>query len=501
MAARIDLHTLRGLPVIVGAGVAGLMTALHFGDKPCVLVSCAEPPGVGALPYGVAAALGADDTPADRARHTLERADGLASLETVQRITGAMASVVDTLGQFGITIKAGSHDSGFALHAALLAAVHARPNVTIIAPTAVRRLIVVDGHVRGIALNAGERSVTLDSDAVILASGGTCGLYSDGLGPRTAAGSGLAVAARAGVVLSDLEFVHFHPFALSLGDTPGSGLAIPFGLYGPDAMLLDEQGQKLEGDISDPAYVARAIFARKTEGHAVFLDLRKIVASDEKKDGSILKSFLSVCHARGIDPATQALPVRPAPAFHMGGIRTDASGRTSLPGLWACGEVASTGFHGASVYDGNPLLEAVVCSRFVAENVTGRMPAPFRDVSGIRPEQSLPRGLLPVVRKVMSTAMAPMRTETMLTDALMRISRFADYDDVALIAQMMLVSALRRRESRGAHFRSDFPAADTVAKRVSLTADEVRTAVRLIGRDHPVTWSLDGVTQINPLNA
>ncbi|GBR04960.1 FAD-binding protein [Acetobacter oeni] len=495
MTTGTDPHALHEQPVIVGAGVAGLMTALHFGNRPCVLVSCAEQPGIGALRSGVAAALGADDTASARAGRTLERAAGLACLETVQCITAAMGNVIDTLGRFGIPVAAGARDSGYALHAALLAAVHVRPNVTILAPAALRRLVVVDGHVRGVILDTGSRMIPLDTDAVILASGGTCGLYDDGLSPVTAIGRSLAVAARAGAALSDLELVHFHPFALSLGNTPGSGVAIPFELYGPDAILHDEQGQKLEGHTNDPAYVARAIYERRAGGHAVFLDLRKIVAAGTQNADPTLKSFLALCHARGIDPATQSLPVRPAAAFHIGGLKTEISGRTSLPGLWACGEAACNGFHGASVLHGNPLLEAVVCSRFAAEDVTGRMPVPFRDISGIHPDQSLTKGLLPVVRKSMAAAMAPTRTEETLVSALMHVSRFAEYDDVALVAELMFLSALKRNESRGAHFRADFPKPDAIARHTSFTATEAHTAVRLVGRDHPITWSPDAPTK------
>ncbi|NHN86290.1 FAD-binding protein [Acetobacter musti] len=501
MTTRIDLHTLRGQPVIVGAGVAGLLTALHLGDRPCVLVSCAEPLGIGALPCGVAAALGTEETATARAARTLQNSAGLACLETVQCITSAMGGVIDTLGRLGITVAAGTHDSGYALHAALLAAVHARPTVTIIAPAALRRLILVDGQVAGIVIDAAGRTITLDTDAVILATGGACGLYNDALVPASAIGRGLAVAARAGAELSDLEFVHFHPFALSLGNTPGAGVAIPFSLYGPDALLLDEQGEKLEGQTSNPAFVARAVAERKAAGHAVFLDLRKIVTSGPPKPGSVLASFLSLCHARGIDPATQALPVKPAAAFHIGGIRTDVSGRTSLPGLWACGEAACTGFHGASLCEGNALLETVVCSQFVATDVLGRITPPFRDISGIREDQSLPRGLLAVVRKALSTSMGPARTQDILTSALVPIARFAEYDDVALIAEMMLISALKRQESRGDHFRSDFPTAGATARHITLTAAEVHIAARLIARDHPVAWSIDGAPLASMLNS
>lgn len=493
MSTNIDVRALQGQPVIVGAGIAGLLAALHLGNMPCVLVSCAYPSAAGTLTRSVRAALGEGETAARRASRTLACGAGLAAPESVEQITAGMETAIAELEGFGISLAAGTpQDTGYGLHAALLAAVHARPHVTIISPAALRRLILVDGQVCGVVLDLGHRKrIILNTDAVILATGGTCGLYADGVAPSTATGAGLAVAARAGAVLSDLEFVHFHAPVLALEDASGHPVMVPLSACGAGMVLGDERGRKMDVDARKPSVLARAVAARAQQGLTVYLDLRPVVASWGTHPAPEIATFLQRARDCHVDPVHQALPVRTAAAFHIGGIQAGVNGKTSVPGLWACGEAACTGFHGAAVLEGNPLLEAVVCSALVAASVRNRATVPFRDVSDISMESGVSAGGLALVRALFHKAMGPMRSQGPLVESLQRLSSLAAYDDIALVAQMMLIAALRRQESRGDHFRSDFPSPAGTARHLTFTEHDVQAAFHVLERNTFAFPSLD----------
>ncbi|GBQ94455.1 aspartate oxidase [Acetobacter nitrogenifigens DSM 23921 = NBRC 105050] len=481
MMRSLDTHALRGQPVIVGAGVAGLLTALRLGDMPCVIVSAAEKPGAGVLASGVGKALGRDEAIADRAAKTLACGAGLASPEVVQQITDAMPHVSEDLARIGVGLDA--HDSGAALHAALLAKVHERQNVTIVAPAMLRRLTIIDGHVRGVSLDVGERLLAIDTNIVILASGGACGLFPGALTQGPEIGAGMAVAARAGVEFSDLELIYFHPLTLDEGDARSTGVYAPveFCKYG---VLFDDAGCKLNVEQRDPGSLARDIAVRRAQGRAVFFDITRALTADAFKRDPALNAMVQQCRARGLDPKTQALPVRPAAAFQIGGIKVDVAGRSSIPGLWACGEVACTGFHGASISAGNPLLEAVVCSGFVAESVLGASLSPLCDVSGVRPDRAPLHRQLSMVRQAFGNALGPVRNRAGVLRELDTLSRCSGYDDAALMGCLTMISALMRQESRGVHYRSDFQQRDAVARHSVLTESDMRSVVRTIGRNH-----------------
>ncbi|MBO1359704.1 FAD-binding protein [Acetobacter sacchari] len=481
MMYSLDTHALRGQPVIVGAGVAGLLTALRLGDRPCVIVSAAEKPGAGMLASGVGKALGRDETIADRAAKTLISGAGLASPEVVQRITNAMPHAFESLARVGVALD--THDSGAALHAALLAKLRDRPNVTIVAPAMLRRLTIIDGHVRGVSLDVGERLLAIDTNIVILACGGACGLFPDALTQGSGIGAGMAVAARAGVDFSDLELIYFHPLTLDEGDAWSTGVYAPveFCNYG---VLFDDAGCRLNVDQLDPGLLARDIAVRRAQGRTVFFDITRILATDGPKRDPALNAMVQRCLARGFDPKKQALPVRPAAAFQIGGVKVDTAGRSSIPGLWACGEIACTGFHGASISAGNPLLEAVVCSGFVVESVLSAPSSPLCDVSGVRPDRAPLHRQLSAVRKAFRNALGPIRNRAGVLRELDALARCSGYDDAALMGCLTMISALMRQESRGAHYRSDFQQRDAVARHSVLTEADMRSIVRTIGRNH-----------------
>jgi aspartate oxidase len=280
----------------------------------------------------------------------------------------------------------------------------------------------------------------------------------------------LALAARAGAVLRDLEFVQFHPTAIAAGLDP-MPLATE-ALQGEGAVLVNSHGerfmQNLPGaELAPRDVVARAIFAQICAGERVFLDTRDVLGE------RITRRFPGVtalCRAAGLDPVRDPIPVRPAAHYHMGGIKVDDHGRCSVEGLWACGEVASTGLHGANRLASNSLLEALAYATWVAEDIkgaqsslsTGQPPYPtlarrHRPVSAQQSEH------LQQIRVLMDRQVGVLLDGTGLQDAigglraLMRHGSAADGPAAALVGLMVAVAAYRRTESRGAHQRLDYP--------------------------------------------
>src|SRR5262249_53215798 len=209
------------------------------------------------------------------------------------------------------------------------------------------------------------------SSRVVIATGGIGGLYRHTTNPLGAMGQGLALAARAGAVLRDMEFVQFHPTGLDVGLDP-MPLVSEAG-RGEGAILVDEAGERFlaghgRGELEPRDVVTRAVWGHIADGHRVFLDARKALGAHFAERFPVIGAH---CAAAGIDPATMPIPVRPAAHYHMGGIAVDEAGRTSVEGLWACGEAAATGLHGANRLASNSLLEAACCARWVAASVAG----------------------------------------------------------------------------------------------------------------------------------
>ena len=205
----------------------------------------------------------------------------------------------------------------------------------------------------------------------MLATGGLGGLYAHTTNPLGAIGQGLALAARAGAALADMEFVQFHPTALDVGLDPMP--LVSEAVRGEGAVLVDETGARFmsgkgRGELEPRDVVSRAVAAHIAAGHRVFLDARPALGADF---AAHFPGITARCRAAGIDPVRQPIPVRPAVHYHMGGIAVDAEGRSTVEGLWACGEVAATGLHGANRLASNSLLEAVVMAGAVADSIAG----------------------------------------------------------------------------------------------------------------------------------
>lgn len=503
---------LRGRPVIVGAGVAGLMTALSLAPQPVVLLSKAQ---LGAdssselAQGGLAAARGADDDPALHAADTLAAGDGLCDVAAVEDIVRAAPDVVAALERHGVAFDrapdgamllgleaahsrrriahCGGDATGRELARALSAAARRAPSIAILEGFEARRILVEDGAVVGLLAVGAAGALVFSTDRVVLATGGVGGLFLDTTNPAGCFGQGLALAACAGARLADLEFVQFHPTAL---DAPGRPMKlISEAVRGEGAIIVDDAGDRfLAGEpgaeLAPRDVVARGVARRIANGRRVFLDARERPGRDFARR---FPAIAAICRTAGIDPSTQAIPIRPAAHYHMGGVAVDREGRSSVAGLWACGETACTGLHGANRLASNSLLEAAVCARRVAESLGATSAA--RIVAAAAPPRAPAAADPAPVRPIVSRALGILRDGDGLRAAVSALlplaSRHGPACDPAAVGLMMALAALRREESRGAHARADFPARAAVARRSTLRLEEALAAAREIQPDHP----------------
>jgi L-aspartate oxidase len=491
-----------GRPIIVGAGVAGLMTALELAPRPVVVLSKAPLGAEGSTLWaqgGMAAALGADDSPALHAADTIAAGDGLSDAAIVDRFARAAPEAIVKLARLGVRFDR-KPDGGFALgleaaHSrsriahvggdgagrelmrALVAAARATPSITILEGFEARRLLVEDNAVRGLVAIGPLGPALFATDKLVIATGGIGGLYAESTNPLSSFGQGLALAARAGAVLVDLEFVQFHPTALDVPTRPAP--LVSEAVRGEGAKLINERGERfiaeLPGaELAPRDVVARAIWRLRMSGGRAFLDARAAIG---ERFATRFPAIAAACHAAGIDPAREPIPVRPAQHYHMGGIAVDAEGRSSVAGLWVCGEAASTGLHGANRLASNSLAEAAVDSAIVARSIDAaksRALAPPR--TAWTPGAANPAP----IRPILSLAAGVVRDGQTLAAAIARLAEMAASNqpaaDPAVVALMITVAALRREHSLGAHHRTDFPSSPPVRVRSRLTLDEAFAA-------------------------
>ena len=300
--------------------------------------------------------------------------------------------------------------------------------------------------------------------------------------PPEARGIGLAIAARAGAVLADTEFVQFHPTAIAIGRDPAP-LATE-ALRGDGAILANGKGERFmqrlhpEAELAPRDIVARGVFAEIAAGRGAFLDAREAIGA---AFAARFPTVYASCMAAGIDPVKQLLPVAPAAHYHMGGVAVDARGRTSVDGLWAAGEVASTGAHGANRLASNSLLEAVVFAGRIAQDIGGVEQKKTQPLLAEDAMSSAAQADDRELRAVMSAHVGVIRDEEGLARALGKILRIKRATpspilrNMATAALLVTAAAWQRRESRGAHYRSDYPRTDPAqAHRTFFTLDEAR---------------------------
>ncbi len=503
--------------LIVGGGLAGLFCALKLAPLR-VAVLAAAPLGEGSSSAwaqgGVAAAIAEGDSPELHARDTVGAGAGIVDEDVALAVAREAGARVDDLLRFGAPfdrdaegrlapsreaahsarriVRVKGDGAGTAIMQALIAQVRRAPSITVHENLVAEDLIVQSGRVAGVyARDASGALHAFPARATVLASGGIGGLYAVTTNPPEATGAPLAFAARAGARVADAEFVQFHPTAIDIGRDPAP-LATE-ALRGEGAILIDRKGRRFMPDLHKDAelaprdVVARGVFAEIAAGRGAFLDATQAVgaAFPEK-----FPNVAAACRSAGIDPARQPIPVAPAEHYHMGGLWTDGHGRTSLPGLWAAGEVASTGLHGANRLASNSLLEAVVYGDRVARDVAAalpRLPAPQPAPVIDRPARPDPEAAAKL-RQIMSRHVGVLRDAAGLREALRALSRLRDraiaegsidLRNRAEAAVLIAAAAYLRRESRGGHFRKDFPASDpALARRSFITLDQALRVAR-----------------------
>jgi len=497
--------------VVIGAGIAGLSVALDLAPRPVVVLSPA-PLGRGVATAwaqgGIAAAIGPDDAPALHAADTLAAAAGIGDAEVAKRVAEAAPECIARLIARGVAfdkaaegalalgleaahsrrriVHAGGDATGAVVIDALIKAARATPSIAIEEGARAVSLVVDDGAVVGVEVQRGGERAVLAASAVVLATGGVGGLYAHTTNPLGSTGAGVALAARAGARLRDMEFVQFHPTAIAVGRDP-----MPLAseaVRGEGAVLINERGQRFMANVPGAELaprdvVARAIAREIAAGRSVFLDSRAALGAGFAER---FPSVYASCREAGIDPSTQPIPVRPAAHYHMGGVAVDGRGRTSVTGLWACGEVSATGLHGANRLASNSLLEAVAFARWIADDIHDAVSLSRNAPRAPgRPGAAPPADGVAELRRLMTETVGVVRDASGLARAVARLSDLAFDDgaltDRALVGLLIAASAWKRTESRGGHFRSDHPLAIAAEAHPSyMTLDEARALAREI---------------------
>ncbi|CAN1501940.1 NadB Aspartate oxidase [Rhabdaerophilaceae bacterium] len=499
--------------LIIGGGLAGLFTALKLAPLPCTVLTPTSL-GFGASSAwaqgGVAAAIGEGDSIESHVADTLKAGAGLCDAAMVRLMASEASERILDLLTFGVPFdrdlegklvqsREAAHSSnrvvrvrgdmaGAKIMEALIAAVRLSSSIRVVEGAEATELIRDDhGAITGVRAVLHGRLVHLGADRVVLATGGAGQLFAVTTNPREAWGSGLAMGLRAGATLLNPEFVQFHPTALDIGRDPAP-LATE-ALRGEGATLVDREGRRFMHDLHPDAelaprdIVARGVFASIKAGRGAFLDCRRAIGVHF---ADLFPTVHATCVAAGIDPVVDLIPIAPAAHYHMGGLKVDADGAAfGVSGLYAVGEVAHTGVHGANRLASNSLLEAVVFGARVADSLA-RSLVKADDVTihdeGITPiSPSDDARQIAEIRAIMQRECGVVREPDGLRAAQLalaeRIARngASRAGQMAGLAHTMVHAATLRTESRGGHFRPDCPNLWAVARWTEICGDEPPT--------------------------
>jgi L-aspartate oxidase len=495
--------------VVAGSGIAGLSAALHArAAGHAVTVVTKVNVGDGSTRWaqgGIAAALDPADSPAQHLADTLTAGVGLCDEAAVRVLVEegpgrvreliARGAVFDTDPGGGLALtREGGHHRNRIVHAggdatgaevqrALEAAVSRDPGITLIEHALVLDLLGgADGRAAGVSLHVlGEGTPdgvgAVLARAVVLATGGMGQVFAATTNPAVSTGDGVALALRAGAVVTDLEFVQFHPTALWLGPAArGQQPLVSEAVRGEGAVLVDAAGKPVMrgvhelADLAPRDVVAKAIMrVMRAEGlDHVWLDARPLGRDLLERR---FPSIVARCRQAGVDPVTEPIPVVPAAHYASGGVRTDLRGRTSVPGLYACGEVACTGVHGANRLASNSLLEGLVFAGRIGADLARELPAPADPVpADVETGLVDPAGRAELARQ-MSAGAGVVRTDASLhavaralaaarTDGVEPRPEAWDATNLHAVSTALVAAAIRREETRGCHWREDFPDRD-----------------------------------------
>jgi L-aspartate oxidase len=496
--------------LVVGSGVAGLTAALHLREQGLhVTVVTKVNIDDGSTKWaqgGIAAVLDPLDTPAAHANDTEIAGVGLCDPAAVRVLVSEGPARVRELIRMGAAfdrhpdgslmltregghradriVHAGGDATGAEVQRALHEAVHRDPWIRLVEHALVLDLLrAADGRACGLTLHVlGEGSEdgvgAILARAVVLATGGMGQIYSSTTNPSVSTGDGVALAMRAGAVVTDVEFVQFHPTSfVSAGVTSVQRPLISEALRGEGAHLVDEEGKRFMvgqhelAELAPRDVVAKGIHRvlRATGADHVYLDARHLGREFlEHRFPTILASTRSA----GVDPVTDLIPVAPAAHYASGGVRTDLTGRTSIPGLYACGEVACTGVHGANRLASNSLLEGLVFAKRIADDIARELPpqADPRPAAG-EPAWVVVPAVRPELQRTMTLGAGVLRSADSLAGTAAELTRLSgqrgaphnaawEATNLLTVAAALVASAQTRRETRGCHWREDFPGAE-----------------------------------------
>ena len=502
--------------VVVGSGVAGLTAALRCREA---LVAAGRPDATVLLVTkalldagstrwaqgGIAAALAADDSPADHYEDTITAGAGLCDSTAVRvlveegpaqvRALAALGAAFDRDAQGALeltregghlrrrVVHAGGDATGLEVERALIAALH-QSAIEVIEHALVLDLLTdaagrasgVTLHVLGEGTRDGVGAAT--ARAVVLATGGMGQVYASTTNPDVSTGDGVALALRAGAEVADLEFVQFHPTALFRGaGATGRQPLVTEALRGEGGVLVDAAGRRVMADVHPLADLAprdvvakqmARVMAEQGVDH-LYLDVRHLGADLLHRR---FPTLIANCADIGVDPARDVVPVAPAAHYASGGVRTDLEGRTGVPGLFACGEVACTGVHGANRLASNSLLEGLVFADRIATAIASDLPQPGESVAAAGGSGLIDAAARPELQRAMTEGAGVLRNTDSLATAAKLIGDLAERTsdeaspeawettNLVTIASALVEAAGRRAETRGCHWRDDFPERD-----------------------------------------
>ncbi len=474
--------------VVIGSGLAGLVTALQLAPLPVLLLTQEKLGGETSTYYaqgGIAAASYEEKDSSDHIKDTLIAGAGLCDQQAVITILNEGRQAITTLEKYNVEFDhdfngkpklglegAHSHRRIFHIHGdatgrgmieALTHVVLKTPSITIIENAIAVRLLKKKNKVQGLIAQIDGQFKLIAALNIVLATGGIGGLFEESTNPLKNFGQGLILAAEIGAELADLEFIQFHPTTLDIPVFPR--ILISEAVRGEGAILVNSDNQRFLADtkgqeLAPRDVVARAIYNQLFQEKKVYLDARSSLGEGF---ASRFPTINQLCKNVGINPAIDLIPVKPVEHFHMGGIRTNIDGETSVSGLWAVGEVASTGLHGANRLASNSLLEATVMAMRAAKAILQKKSDQICLEDVPIPHFVITDTLLDV-KDIMQHHLNIIRDEKSLKSAirqLVYLIKKADQNYSVLhsehIALMIAVSALLRKESRGAHYRQDFP--------------------------------------------
>lgn len=480
--------------LVVGSGIAGLSVALEasvFGSVNVLAKDKLELCNSTLAQGGIAAAVGRNDCPQLHQDDTMNAGAGICQPDNVKILTEEAPAIINHLRGLGTRFdlaesgepalaREGAHsrarvlhhgdDTGAEIWHSLYRKVKSNPNISLLPSTPALELVTNNGSCTGVIALKGSEIIYFAARGVVLATGGCGQLFGHTTNSIFSTGDGMALAWQAGAELVDLEFIQFHPTALNFPDENPLFL-ISEAVRGEGAVLVNSDGERFMpalhpmADLAPRDVVSRAIIFQQKRGQQVYLDARLI--------GSAFPSRFPNIYAKlkehGVDPSSELIPITPAAHFTMGGIKTDDYGQTNISGLLACGEAASTGVHGANRLASNSLLEGLVFGKRTAlalkrlsKRVASDCPLPENiDYTPLNPED--PR--LHLLQEIMWSKVGIVRQGQDMSEAQARLDNFAkqispselELSNMVLVAKLITAAALNRLESRGSHYRLDYP--------------------------------------------